>query len=234
MLCYAGAALGTAGALAQPAAAPLPPERVIRLAMMENIPKLTDQPQATLTQVYARLGYRLEVTPLPFARSLLAANYGDYDGELARLAQIEESAPQLKRVPVAVGYVHYVPYVMDTQKARLESWEAIRKSGLRIGARRGARLTESHVAPQLLTQVNSYDSLLAMLIMGRIDVVIAPEGQLEENFKDVSERLKPELGHIKSLPRFASVPLYHYVHERNAALIPALTAEITRVTARKK
>lgn len=193
--------------------------RIIRLSMMENAPLATSMPVKTLTEAYGRMGYTLKITALPFPRSLAAADHGEYDGEVGRLVQIEQSTTHLRRVPVAVGRVEYVPYVRRETTTDLSSWIAIRKSGLRVGARHGARLVEVSLEGAPLTLVNSYESLEKMLLMHRIDVMIAQSGQLEGNAQ------------IVPLAPIASEPLYHYLHERNQALIAPLTKELKRMGA---
>lgn len=191
--------------------------RTIRLSMMEDTPLATSIPVKVLKEAYGRMGYALEITALPFARSLAAADHGEYDGEVGRLAQIEQSTTHLMRVPVAIGRVEYVPYVRRETTADLSSWIAIRKSGLRVGARQGARLIEASLDRAQLTFVNSYESLERMLLMHRIDIAITPSGQLDGNTQ------------IVSLTAIASEPLYHYLHERNQALIAPLTEELKRM-----
>ncbi|MDC8772514.1 substrate-binding periplasmic protein [Roseateles albus] len=204
-------------------------EKTIRLAMMEEVRTITDKPLAILRKVYANLGYELVVVPMPFARSVMAANNGDFDGEVARLPYIEESAKNLLRVPVAVNVTEYVPYILQGTSTDLSSWDKINASGLSIGARRGAQLTESSVRQDRLRLVNSYDSLLAMLLLHRIDVAIAPKGQLEEYYLNVHESNKPDISKIQVLPVFASMPVYHYLHKKNAALVPMVEREIKRI-----
>jgi hypothetical protein len=204
-------------------------EKTIRLAMMENVSSITESPKIILQRAYKNLGYELEIVALPFARSLLAADNGEFDGEVARLPHIEESAKHLIRVPVVVNLTEYVPYVLDGTTVDLTSWDKINSSGLHVGARRGARLTEDSVRKDKLSLVNSYDSLLAMLLMGRIDVAIAPKGQLRDSYPSVQGPLRESLVNVRKLPVFASVPVYHYLHERNAKLVPLVAAEIGRI-----
>jgi ABC-type amino acid transport substrate-binding protein len=200
--------------------------RTIRLTMMENSALATDGPVKMLTQAYGRMGYGVEFTPLPFARSLAAADHGEFDGEVGRLAQVEKTATHLIRVPVAVGQVEYVPYVLMGSTARLPHWQAIRQSGLRVGARLGARLTEASVDRAQLTSVSSYESLLHMLLKGRIDVVIAPKGQLELLYPTTPDVVKDGVPAVKQLGVVATEPLYHYLHERNSALVAPLTSAL--------
>ncbi|MDT8990378.1 hypothetical protein RQP54_05815 [Curvibacter sp. APW13] len=203
--------------------------RVIRLSMMEGVPTITAKPLATLQRAYRNLGFELEVETMPFARSLLAADRGEVDGEVARLPHIEESARNLRRVPIVINQTEYVPYVLQGTRTDMNSWDRINASGLRVGARRGARLTEDSVREDRLTLVNTYESLLGMLLLGRIDVAIAPKGQLEEVIPSLDGRARAELPRLQPLGVFATVPVYHYLHQRNESLIPQLTKEIVRI-----
>lgn len=203
--------------------------KAIRLSMMEGAPTITAKPLAILQKAYGNLGFELEVEAMPFARSLLAADRGEVDGEVARLPHIEEAARNLRRVPVAINVTEYVPYILKGTRTDLTGWDKINASGLRVGARRGARLTEDSVREDRLTLVNSYESLLGMLLLGRIDVAIAPRGQLEEVIPSVEDRARAELPRMQVLGVFATVPVYHYLHQRNESLIPVLAKEIARI-----
>lgn len=203
--------------------------KLIRLSMMEGTPTITAKPLAILQKAYGNLGFELEVEAMPIARSLLAADRGEVDGEVARLPQIEETARNLRRVPVVINVAEYVPYILKGTRTDLTGWDKINASGLRVGARRGARLTEDSVREDRLTLVNSYESLLGMLLLGRIDVAIAPKGQLEEVIPSVEDRARAELPRLQVLGVFATVPVYHYVHQRNETLVPVLAKEIARI-----
>jgi ABC-type amino acid transport substrate-binding protein len=169
---------------------------------------------------------------LPIARSVHAAEHGDYDGELCRTTQIESTSPHLVRVPVPVATLEYAAYVMKGTTADLSSWSAIRKSGLRVGARMGGRLTRQSLSGPQATFATSYASLLQMLLTGCIDVVVAPKGQLEQAFADVPGKLRDQLGQVQGRNAFTSELMFHYVHERNAALVEPLAREIRRIGAR--
>lgn len=203
--------------------------KLIRLSMMEGAPTITAKPLAILHRAYGNLGFELEVESMPFARSLLAADRGEVDGEVARLPHIEETARNLRRVPVVINVTEYVPYILKGTRTDLTGWDKINASGLRVGARRGARLTEDSVREDRLTLVNSYESLLGMLLLGRIDVAIAPKGQLEEVIPSVEDRARAELPRMQVLGVFATVPVYHYLHQRNESLVPVLAKEIARI-----
>jgi len=78
--------LGWAVAARTGAAPALPTE--LRFAYMDKTPAVTEKAIAVLTSAYARLGIAVTFVPLPFARSLMEANAGIYDGEAARLAGV--------------------------------------------------------------------------------------------------------------------------------------------------
>lgn len=204
---------------------------VYRLAYLLGAPTVTDVPMQLVKEAYRHLGLKVEMVGLPTARSLMSANDGTYDGEVARFRYIEASVPNLKRVPVSLGHIEYAPYILGTNRVDLSSWAAIKSSGLRVAGRQGARIVETALGNAVTTRNNSYEALLKMLLMRRVDVVIAPVGELEALYASMPLELNAQLNELKRLPPVASEPLYHYLHERNSDLIEPLTKELKRMEA---
>lgn len=200
-----------------------------RLAGLAGVPSVTDVPFKVVQEAFANLQLALEIVPLPHVRSLQGANDGIYDGNLPRFTYIEAVAPNLRRVPVSLGGIDYVPYVLKGNTYNLSSWEAIKASGLRVGGKFGNRLVETSLGSALTSSNNSYELLLKMLLLRRVDVVIAPSGELEALFATLPPELQERAPEVRQLPPVASEQLYLYLHQRHSELIEPLTRELKRM-----
>ena len=199
------------------------PPASIRLAMIEGVPALTRAPAEIVRQAYRDVGLDIELVAMPVARALTEANAGRVDGELGRFSNIEDNAPNLRRVPFPIGLVSYAPYVLAGSKHDFSSLAAIRQSGASIGVRLGARIVEEPLGDAVRVHHPSYDGLLKMLLVGRVDVVIAPVGQLEHDAGLLDAEYSSKFHTVTRLKPVVTQPLFHYVHERYSARIPALT-----------
>lgn len=179
---------------------------------------------AVLRTAYERLGIAVEGRPLPAARALAEADAGNSDGEVNRIAEIENAHPELIRIPVAVNVLDGVAFTCR-KDVTVPDWESL--APLRVGVRRGVRFAEigtEHLGG--LTIATSYDTLFDMLLHGRLDVVVASrpvgEGQRRRTGSDCIRALKPPLHRTH---------VYHYLHKRHADLVPELTKVLRRMQA---
>jgi polar amino acid transport system substrate-binding protein len=201
--------------------------RVMRVTAVEKLTIFTQIPSQIVGLAYERLGIKMELTLLPSARSLKAADHGDFDAELARFTQIEGEYPNLLRVPIPLGSVQYSPYVRaGSDFAEINSMKALRDSPLRIGVRLGAKFAEKELKGHVLNQVQTYNALFQMLLLNRVDVVLAPTSQLQEEIEQSAEDLRAGFKTIQRLKPIFDQPIYHYLHKRNAALLKPLAREI--------
>jgi DNA-binding transcriptional LysR family regulator len=132
----------------------------------------------------------------------------------------------LVRVPVPIRVINYVPVTLGDLGVKLQNWPAIVTSKLRVGARAGAKLTESMIPRGQLTSVPNYDSLLRMLLLRRIDVAIVPQGLLGDYYSNMPPELQGRLKDVQELPVFATENMYFYLHRRHAALAPAIATAL--------
>ncbi len=168
------------------------------------------------SQVYKKAGLQAEFTPMPLNRSLISADEGLVDGDAGRVPSIEESYSNLRRVNVKL---------MDLKGAVYTSHPDITKyhdqllKSTRIGYVLGVRWAEKLLAGIETTTANTYASLFKMLAEGRIDIAFATETSANAALE------KMEKENIKQLhPFIFTAPIYHYVHKKNANIIPKLAA----------
>lgn len=171
---------------------------------------------AVLKEAYSRLDLKVEGLTLPASRALEESDAGRTDGEVNRIAAIENAHPNLIRVPVPVNFLEGVAYSCR-KKIHVEGWESLR--GYRIGIRNGIKFAErgTEGLPNV-TRATDYDVLFELLFVGRLDVVIASRqvGSLQFRRSGMDCLVVNE-------PPLTSLPLYHYLNKRHVTLVPALT-----------
>lgn len=172
-----------------------------------------------LKEAYRRLGYTLRIDRLPGKRALVMANSGAVDGEAARLSVIENTNPNLIRVPTSFFRSDMVVFVHDHANFDVsKGWTSL--SPYRIGVLLGYKYVELKTKNKNRVLAPTYESLFSMLNGDRVDVVVL---SLFDGLKMLKEM---DINNVEVLsPPLDSLPLYHYLHKKNAALVP----EVDRV-----
>lgn len=216
------------GSLAQAGDSATEPTTTFAISTFENAEALVNPMQQVISEAYQRLGIHISIHRMPLTRSLSEANSGRYDAELGRVLENEVQAPNLLRVPIAIGVTEYRAYMLRSfARPELASWEGLRASGLHIGGRLGARVPEVQLGDALNVHSKSQQALMKMLADHRVDVVV---GTLTTTRAILTEmqRQQPDLvAQIVELePALQKQPFYHFLHQRHAALLPRLSAEL--------
>ncbi len=189
---------------------------VLRFAGVD-VPGLTPSVKAILTQAYGRLGYKVEFLHGTPERTVIEANSGRVDGELARIGRIGTMYPELVQVKVPVLTTHVVGYTGNRQ-FRNSSVEDI--SGLRVGYVEGAVFAELATKGfKNLWTVQHPLQLFSMLQSDRLDVIV-----LAEIVADALIEKHQYHGFLKIDAPLQELVFYHYLHTRNAHLAPKLEA----------
>lgn len=170
-----------------------------------------------LEKAYAKLGIQIAVKELPSARSLLEANDGRTDGEVHRIAGIESANPNLIRIPVPIRIIEGMAFSCGAPVA-VNGWQSIRD--LHIGIRAGIKFFENGTKDMNhVSKIASVDHLFTLLFMRRLDVVVVDRSwEQEQRDRDKSSCL------VTNEPPIVVIELYHYLHNRHADLVPAITA----------
>lgn len=203
----------------------------LRLAKIDGIPQVTRVPELLVTEAYRRLNIPIVINGLPNARALKEVDGGWFDGDICRFEQVEKVAPNIVRVPTVVTRVAYVPYVLKGQTANVASVKSIRASQLRVGYRLGAVLFDVHFEGMKMERPTSYASLFQMLLLNRIDIAVAPAGELERIASTLPDNMRARVSEIVVPPPFVTQPMYHYLHTKNAALVPQIEASFKAMKA---
>jgi polar amino acid transport system substrate-binding protein len=214
-LCCAAAA-AVAVALAAPAAA-----QSLTLSVTQDDTKVADAFRV-LQEAYRRIGITVEPRYLPNARALLAAERGETDGDVMRIAEIAESYPTLVRVPEPVITLDLVAFTAGLS-FRVDGWESLRPFSICV--LRGLKVAELATEGMGRMMANGIDQALTMLQHGRCEVAVL----IDQTWLDI-DRL--HAGPMRALnPPVAMLPLFHYVHRRHADLVPAIAAALRQLHA---
>ena len=176
------------------------------------------------TETFRRIGVELRLAKLPAERALLLANDGLEDGDLTRIAGIEEQYPNLVRVPEKLIDWDFAAFSKDASiPANLE---AIRHHS--VGFIKGWKFYERNMAgAERVTTVDDPTQLFRLLDRDRIEVA------LYARWMGLALIQKQGLKNIRPLePPLASSAMYIYLNKRHAKLVPKL-AEALRALKRE-
>ncbi|TDT86305.1 polar amino acid transport system substrate-binding protein [Pseudodesulfovibrio indicus] len=170
-----------------------------------------------LEAVYARAGLPVEFVPLPQKRSLYLAAAGDLDGDAGRIYGLESNYPSMIRVEGKLLNFNGAAYVIKGQ--HIGEYRDSLLDVMKVGSLCGVVWVEKVMKGRCLEQVNTYEGLFAMLLEGRIDLVLSSQRSAETVFRKAPhfyesiERLEPLV---------FQTTFYHYLNEKNADIVPKL------------
>lgn len=180
--------------------------------------RLQDISTQVLREAYQGIGYDIRILRLPNKRALLTSNLGvEVDGEVSRVEGVEARFESLIRVPVAINYIDGVAFSKRDDIA-INGWDSLKPYSLVVV--RGVIFVEQNLTDHKLDyhEVSLFTHAIKMLQAGRSDVAILPRvNGLDAIRSSMITDIKPR---GKVLTRVA---LYHYLHRKNADLLPELT-----------
>lgn len=183
---------------------------------------LAAQAQAVLQRAYARLDLVFHPQVVPLRRGLQMAEAGQVDGDLMRNAEVLKEQTQLLRVNVPVAIGVYSAYRRPPCPARVELREL---ADSRVAYFRGIRSVEMLLPPQaLLAARDSWDALRHVQ-QGITDYAI---GMQAESDALLQRRQVTEVCRVTE--PVLTIPLYHALHKRHAALLPRLEAVLQEMS----
>ena len=167
-----------------------------------------------ITEAYKRLGYDVEITTLPAKRSLISVNRGDYDAELMRIDGTSKHYPNLVKIPVSILNSKISVITKKESSFTPKDWKDLppAKLGIPLGVQVVSKGTEGMESEK----VTSSELLLNMVLKNRIEAAILPLAMAYKH-----PNLMAKLRIVE--PAIQVVKIYHYVHKKNAHLVPDLT-----------
>lgn len=173
-----------------------------------------------LPQIYAELGHKIHIMPLPANRAQFEANSGLKDGEILRIFSYGQENPNVVRVPTPYYALSTAVFGLAGKEIKVSSQTDL--AGYRVGRVRGVKHTLN--ATKNLRKVydsNNTKQLFLQLVAGNIDIALT-------NYQDGLMTLKAlNLDNVKLIsPSIADEPLYHYLHLKNRHLIAPIDHKI--------
>jgi len=175
-------------------------------------------------RAYKHIGYRVEFIMVPNTRSLILANEGVCQGEILRVAKVEQKYPNLRLVPVPITTLEAFAFTINAT-APIKTWSDFKN--LRTYIRNGSVYAEDGTRGMDVGKVKTTSQMFQMLHDGKIDVAIEIHelGMVTAARDFPASKIHPIGAPLASLPR------YHLVHRDSVHLIPLLEQAFTQMTA---
>ena len=174
----------------------------------------TELNKRIMGEVYKRAGMKLDVVLYPAKRALHVANSGEADGELFRIANLNQKWPNLLPVPTPIAYLEGVVFSNST-RFTTNNWESLRP--YTIGIKRGILHAERGTKGMNRQVLDSNYQLFKALDSGRVDIIV-----LARLNALVEIRKHGFKGLTQLNPPIFKLPVYHYLHKKHQSLIPKL------------
>ncbi len=169
-------------------------------------------------QMFKRINIDAQTVVLPSERSLINANTGIDDGNIARIKGIEKKYKNLVMVPEKIIDFEFVAFTKLTQ-AKVNNWKSLEPYN--ISYINGWKLFEKKAKYyKSLVKTKESDQLFTLLRENRADIVLYDLWSglwwIKNNNSDIY--------YLK--PPFAKVKLYLYLNKKHKALVPVLDKAI--------
>lgn len=172
--------------------------------------------EEVLRSAYHTLGIEITTRGLPADKALQISNAGEVDGELYRIAGLEQKYPHLVMIPVAINYLEGSVF---TKKADfvVTGWDSLRPYS--IGVQKGIQFAEKGTEGMHRTIVSDPVQLFTMLQANELDIAVTAH---LNGLLMIKKLYSPEIRFLT--PPVATCPLYHYLHTRHEKLAKRLTS----------
>lgn len=201
---------------------PLNADPQIRITSGRAEPFVTPQHKGfydlIVKHMFQRVGLEATTIVLPSERSLINANTGEDDGNIARIKGIEKKYTNLIMVPEKVIDFDFVAFTKN-EKFMVENWQSLKPYN--VAYINGWKVFEKKVK-HYKSVVKTRDSkqLFHLLEKGRADIVLY-------DLWSGLWQLNQEHGAIDYLkPPIATFKLYLYVNKKHQKIVPLLAAAL--------
>jgi len=169
----------------------------------------------TLAEAYAKLGMAIEYVEMPRQRSLVEANQGRIDGELARIDSIGGEYKNLVRVDFPL-YSFDIVLVADRRDCGVCNFSQIENLAFINGVRLVEDFLQQNSRGKAIAEANNIKQLLSLLENKRVEAAIMTDFEYQESgLADNRHYIKVPLERSLS---------YHYLHKNHADLADDLAA----------
>lgn len=164
--------------------------------------------------MFERIGVKAKTVLLPSERSLLNANAGIDDGNIARIKGVEKKYTNLVIVPEKVIDFEFVAFTKNKQ-IKVENWVNLKPYN--VAFINGWKVFEQKVTDyKTLVRTRDSQQLFELLDNNRVDVA------LYDLWSGVWWAKKYTSGTLYRQPPIASFELYLYLHKKHQKLVPKL------------
>jgi len=169
-----------------------------------------------------RLDLPVRLVQLPAERALQNANQGVDDGTYTRIAGLTLLYPNLVMVPEPISEFVFTAFTRDPAM-RVQGWADLKPYN--VGFINGWKIVEANTADvRSRTGVKDETALFALLDKGRAEVVVV---DLYSGLEII--RRMGYTGMRPLEPPLERRPMFLYLHQRHAALVPRLAEALRRM-----
>ena len=180
------------------------------------------------TEIFKRLGIKIEFRYYPKKRVSIESDAGNVDGEAGRIAAYAALHPNLIRVEESLFYSKFAAFTAKDSIPQLKNgWESLKGTDYRVEHQRGTIICEDKlpklVKKENLSDVTEISQGLKKLISGRTDIFIDEESGILTLLR--TPEFKQSKIHLIGV--MEPVVHYPYLHKKHALLAPKM-AEIIK------
>lgn len=174
-----------------------------------------------LRKAYLRANIPIKTIFIAPEESLQRSNSGEIDGELARINTLPELYANLMIVPVPLVYVEAVAFSNNT-KIKIQKWEDLKNYSFTIV--KGTKFIEKNTKNLKKDFVLNFSEAFSKLRKKETEIIVIPKKAA------IGLSLKMHECNIEAVsPVLKRLKLYHFVHKKNAHLIPIISPILKRM-----
>lgn len=183
------------------------------------------------TEIFRRLDRPIAFVDYPPKRASIEADEGAVDGEPGRIYEYLRDHPRLIRVEEPLFTLNFSAFAVSDAIPMLKSWEDLRGSSFQVAYNRGIKICEINlprvVDSDHLSSLTEPVQGISKLLLGRIDLYIDEESGVLTLLQSPDFKGRP----VRLVGVMASVPVYPYVHNKHAALVPGMLDVLRKMKA---
>lgn len=177
--------------------------------------------QLLVKEVFKRMGRKAKVVALASERSLINANAGIDDGNIARVKGMEKQYPNLIRVPEKVLVYDFLAFSRN-KDLKIDGWKSL--SAYNVAYITGWKILEKNITnAKSITRVRSPKQLFTLLKNDRTEVIIFDRWGGLWWIKSLGLKVYP----LK--PPVISKDMFLYMHKKHTAIVPHISKTIAEM-----
>lgn len=177
-----------------------------------------------LKEAYSELGIEIEHRSYPILRSIKSAGSGKVDGQLFKVAGIEEEYTELIKIPVPVDYFE-LTVLKPSGTPDILQWNDLKD--LKVGYYRGVFYLKKKTALEGIIdtrEIDTHEQLVKMIQHGRIDVALTARIAGWQTLQG----LKSEQVVLQRTP-IQKVYVHHYLNKKHSSIVPKITSILRKM-----